>query len=84
MGILRGELESVEEWIGGEIVKIEEDIKSIESAYEVNRESLLKTGVFSEEEVKRQLGPVERKIEVRKENKEQYRGLLDKAKSIYV
>jgi uncharacterized protein YqgV (UPF0045/DUF77 family) len=78
--IFKSQLEDIETWINGEIGKINEEIKSIEEVYEQNRESLLKTGAFTEEEVKKQLSPIQAKVATKKETREKYEELLTRSK----
>ncbi len=55
----------------------------IDKAYESNRESLMKTGAFTEDEVRKQLSPIQGKIGAKKETREKYEQLMARSREIY-
>lgn len=83
LDILKDEVTSLEDWIKAQQKEVDEAIKKIEGAYETNRQSLLDTGHFTEEDVKNQLAEVQKKAEAKKEINSNYAALLARASSIY-
>lgn len=61
--ILKEQSKELEEWIMGQKMKMEEEIRKINKAYEDNRGSLIQTGSFSEQEVKHQLEHIQEKVD---------------------
>lgn len=81
--IFKHQLQDIEAWIQSEIEKIDDEIKVIDKAYESNRESLMKTGAFTEDEVRKQLSPIQGKIGAKKETREKYEHLMARSREIY-
>ena len=81
--ILKNELSTLEGWVRDQQLRLEEDIKKIETVYETTRSSLLSTGAFNEDEVKDQLASVQLKAQSKKEVYQNYEDLLARSKSIY-
>ena len=81
--ILKNELTDIEGWINEQQEKVSEEAAKIEDAYKSNADSLGATGAFSEEEIRKQLAPVQARIDEKKATYESFGELLTRAKQVY-
>jgi hypothetical protein len=81
--ILKEELSELEQWVADQQGLLAEAADKIEEAYKRNSESLASTGSFSDEEIRKQLQPVQAKIDQKRSTFESYGVLLQRSKDIY-
>jgi Mg2+ and Co2+ transporter CorA len=81
--ILKEELSEVEQWVADQQGLLAEAADKIEEAYKRNSESLANTGSFSDEEIRKQLLPVQAKIDQKRSTFDSYGALLQRSRDIY-
>lgn len=78
--ILKEELSDIEGWIIVQQDKIAADTAKIEDAYKANSSSLASTGSFTDEEIRKQLQPIQAKIDEKNSTHQNYGTLLKRSK----
>jgi hypothetical protein len=81
--ILKEELADLEGWIQEQQGKLAGETTKIEEAYKTNSTSLANTRSFTEEEIRRQLQPIQAKIDEKNATHASFGELLKRAKDIY-
>ena len=81
--ILKEELSDIEHWVSEQQDKVAADTTKIEDAYKANTASLDATGSFSQEEIRKQLAPVQARIDEKKATYDSFGALLERAKEVY-
>jgi hypothetical protein len=81
--ILKEELADLEGWIEEQQGKLAGETAKIEQAYKANSDSLASTGSFTDEEIRRQLQPIQAKIDEKNSTHSSFGELLKRAKDIY-
>lgn len=81
--ILKEELADLERWIGQQQGKLAGQTAKIEEAYKANSTSLANTGSFTDEEIRKQLQPIQAKIDEKNATYASFGELLKRAKDIY-
>jgi hypothetical protein len=81
--ILKEELADLEGWIQEQQGKLAGETAKIEEAFKANSTSLANTGSFTDEEIRRQLQPIQAKIDEKNATHASFGELLQRAKEIY-